>query len=95
MVTAFPVALAMFPANRKRMTPEGNSQLLRLVFPCFFDVIQARLLAEQLVHFDRRRASGSSGGQHEWVKDRDSEIDCPATKFFSKNVRLSASLSAT
>ena len=46
--------------------PEGDLELLRLVFACFSDVVQSARSAEHFIHLDRRRALGS-GGQHEGV----------------------------
>ena len=54
--------------------PEGNLQLYGFVFFCFFDIIRSGLVSEQLVDLDRRRALGSSGGQHERVEDRSGAI---------------------
>ena len=54
--------------------PEGNLQLYGFVFFCFFDIIRSGLVSEQLVDLDRRRALGSSGGQHERVEDRGGAI---------------------
>ena len=46
--------------------PEGDLELLRLVFVCFSDVVQSARSAEHFIHLDRRRALGSNG-QHEGV----------------------------
>ena len=54
--------------------PEGNLQLRGFVFFSFFDIIRTGLVSEQLVEIDRRRALGSSGGQHERVEDRGGAI---------------------
>ena len=52
-------------------------------------------MKEQFACLDRRRALGSSGGQHELVEDREGLPSVGATKFFSKLARLLASRSAS
>ena len=54
--------------------PEGNLQLDCFVLSRFLYIIRAGLVTQQFVHLGRRRALGSSGGQHEWMEDRDTAI---------------------
>ena len=52
------------------LTPRVFSNMRGFVYPNFLDIIRTGLVSEQFVDLDRRRALGSSGGQHERVKDK-------------------------
>ena len=74
MSRAFPDGFGHVRRISQQNDPESNLQLDCFVLSRFLYIIRAGLVTQQFVHLGRRRALGSSGGQHEWMEDRDTAV---------------------